>query len=40
VLCLAHKLVLALPPRPAPTIRLDEEKNEAGRTLPVGQGAA
>ena len=35
VLCLAHKLVLALPPRPAPTIRLDLQQSEMGRTVPV-----
>jgi nucleotide-binding universal stress UspA family protein len=36
VLCLAHKLVLALPPQPAATIPLDVHTSEAGRTLPVG----
>ena len=33
VLCLAHKLVLALPPQPAPTVRLDQHGD--ARTLPV-----
>jgi nucleotide-binding universal stress UspA family protein len=36
VLCLAHKLVLALPPQPAPAIRLDLQNSEAERTSPVG----
>ena len=39
VLCLAHKLVLALPPLPAPLIRLDAPHEEATRTVPVGEPA-
>jgi nucleotide-binding universal stress UspA family protein len=36
VLCLAHRLVLALPPLPGPLIRLDTQHVETVRTLPVG----
>ena len=39
VLCLAHKLVLALPPLPAPLIRLDTEHGDVTRTVPVGDRA-
>jgi nucleotide-binding universal stress UspA family protein len=39
VLCLAHTLVLALPPLPAPLIRLDPQEREAARTVPAGDRA-